>query len=56
MARRSENWNTGLAHDLRDPEFAQECLLASNCCSLRVCRSISRCPSGKAVCCGESDR
>jgi DNA-binding phage protein len=29
MARRSKNWNTGLAEDLRDPEFAREFLLAA---------------------------
>lgn len=29
MARRSENWNVGLAHDLRDPEFAREFLLGA---------------------------
>jgi DNA-binding phage protein len=29
MARRSEDWNIGLAHDLRDPEFAREFLLAA---------------------------
>jgi len=26
MARRSENWNVGLAHDLRDSKVAQELL------------------------------
>lgn len=29
MARRSEDWNVGLARDLRDPAFAREFLLAS---------------------------
>jgi DNA-binding phage protein len=29
MARRSEDWNIGLAHDLRDPEFACEFLLGA---------------------------
>lgn len=29
MARRSRDWNTGLAQDLRNPEFAQEFLLAA---------------------------
>jgi DNA-binding phage protein len=29
MARRSEDWNIGLAQDLRDPEFAREFLLAA---------------------------
>ena len=29
MARRSKDWNTGLAQDLRDPEFAREFLLAA---------------------------
>ena len=29
MARRSRDWNKGLAHDLRDPEFAREFLLAA---------------------------
>jgi putative addiction module killer protein len=29
MARRSEDWNIGLAKDLRDPEFAREFLLAA---------------------------
>jgi DNA-binding phage protein len=29
VARRSENWNVGLAKDLRDPAFAREFLLAS---------------------------
>ena len=29
MARRSEDWNVGLAQDLRDPEFAQEFLLGA---------------------------
>lgn len=29
MARRSKDWNQGLAQDLQDPEFAQEFLLAA---------------------------
>ena len=29
MARRSEDWNVGLAQDLRDPEFARAFLLAA---------------------------
>lgn len=29
MARRSRDWNVGLAEDLRDPVFAREFLLAS---------------------------
>jgi DNA-binding phage protein len=29
MARRSEDWNTGLARDLQNPEFAQRFLLAA---------------------------
>jgi probable addiction module antidote protein len=29
MARRSKDWNRGLAQDLRDPEFAREFLLAA---------------------------
>ncbi len=29
MARRSRNWNEGLATDLQDPEFAREFLLAA---------------------------
>ena len=29
MARRSRDWNEGLARDLRDPEFAREFLLAA---------------------------
>ena len=29
MARRSKDWNVGLAQDLRDPEFAREFLLAA---------------------------
>jgi DNA-binding phage protein len=29
MARRSSDWNAGLAQDLRDPAFAREFLLAS---------------------------
>lgn len=29
MARRSRDWNTGLAQDLRNPEFAREFLLAA---------------------------
>jgi|SRR5689334_10479259 DNA-binding phage protein len=29
MARRSEDWNIGLAQDLRDPGFAREFLLAA---------------------------
>ena len=29
MARRSRDWNKGLAKDLRDPEFAREFLLAA---------------------------
>jgi len=29
MARRSRDWNVGLAKDLRDPEFAREFLLAA---------------------------
>ena len=29
MARRSRDWNVGLAQDLRDPDFAREFLLAS---------------------------
>jgi len=29
MARRSRDWNEGLAQDLRDEEFAQEFLLAA---------------------------
>lgn len=29
MARRSRDWNVGLAQDLRDPRFAREFLLAS---------------------------
>jgi DNA-binding phage protein len=29
MARRSRDWNEGLAQDLRDPEFAREFLLAA---------------------------
>ena len=29
MARRHEDWNVGLAEDLRDPEFAREFLLGA---------------------------
>ncbi len=29
MAKRSADWNEGLAHDLRNPEFAREFLLAA---------------------------
>ena len=29
MARRSKDWNVGLAQDLRDPEFARKFLLAA---------------------------
>lgn len=29
MARRSQDWNAGLAEDLRDPEFARAFLLAA---------------------------
>lgn len=29
MAKRSADWNAGLAEDLRDPEFAREFLLAA---------------------------
>lgn len=29
MARRSENWNVGLAQDMRDPEFVREFLLGA---------------------------
>ena len=29
MARRSKEWNIGLAQDLRDPEFAREFLLGA---------------------------
>ena len=29
MARRSRDWNEGLAQDLRDQEFAREFLLAA---------------------------
>ena len=29
MARRSRDWNEGLAQDLRDPDFAREFLLAA---------------------------
>jgi DNA-binding phage protein len=29
MARRSEDWNIGLAHDLQDPTFAREFLLGA---------------------------
>jgi DNA-binding phage protein len=29
MARRSKDWNIGLAQDLRDPQFARDFLLAS---------------------------
>src|SRR3970282_2045590 len=29
MARRSEDWNVGLAHDLQDPKFAGEVLLGA---------------------------
>ena len=29
MARRSRDWNQGLAQDLRDPEFASDFLLAA---------------------------
>lgn len=29
MARRSKDWNVGLAQDLRDPRFAREFLLAA---------------------------
>ncbi len=29
MARRSRDWNRGLADDLRDPQFAREFLLAA---------------------------
>jgi DNA-binding phage protein len=29
MARRSRDWNEGLAEDLRDPEFAREFLVAA---------------------------
>jgi len=29
MARRLEDWNVGLAEDLRDPEFAREFLLGA---------------------------
>jgi len=29
MARRSEDWNIGLAHDLQDPKFAREFLLGA---------------------------
>ena len=30
MARRSRDWNSGLAQDLRDPAFAREFLLAAS--------------------------
>ena len=29
MARRSEDWNVGLARDLQDPKFAREFLLGA---------------------------
>ena len=29
MARRTKDWNEGLAKDLKDPEFAREFLLAA---------------------------
>lgn len=29
MARRTEDWNIGLAHDLQDPKFAREFLLGA---------------------------
>ena len=29
MARRSKDWNEGLAQDLRDPEFARDFLIAA---------------------------
>jgi DNA-binding phage protein len=29
MARRAKDWNEGLAHDLKNPEFAREFLLAA---------------------------
>jgi DNA-binding phage protein len=29
MARRSKDWNEGLAEDLRDPKFARELLIAA---------------------------
>ena len=29
MARRGRDWNAGLAQDLRDPEFARDCLLVA---------------------------
>ena len=29
MARRHEDWNVGLAEDLRDRELARECLLGA---------------------------
>ncbi len=29
MARRSRDWNTGVAQDLRDAEFARQFLLAA---------------------------
>lgn len=42
MARRSKNWNVGLADDLRDLDFARECLLAAIDEGVSVQRALSK--------------
>ena len=42
MARRSKDWNVGLAEDLRDPEFARAFLLAAIEDGVSVQRALSK--------------
>lgn len=42
MARRSRDWNRGLAEDLRDPRFAREFLLAAIDDGLSVQRALGK--------------
>jgi DNA-binding phage protein len=42
MARRSRDWNKGLAEDLRDPAFAREFLLAASEDGVSVQRALAK--------------
>jgi DNA-binding phage protein len=42
VARRSRDWNRGLAEDLRDPEFAREFLLAAIDDGISVQRALGK--------------
>ena len=42
MARRSRDWNAGLAEDLRDPAFAREFLLAASEDGVPVQRALAK--------------